>query len=73
MKEDKIEAPQIMSKLSNLEFFQLVAANGEAPTEQSRFIYPPAIARTLGFMLIEVGHGTATMEIVTDTQKHANP
>jgi len=62
-----------MSKLSNLEFFQLVAANGEASSEQSRFIYPPAIARTLGFKLIEVGPGTATMEIVTDTQKHANP
>src|SRR5258706_14889756 len=62
-----------MSKLSNLEFFQLVAANGEAPTEQSRFIYPPAIAKTLGFKLIEVGLGTATMEIVVDTDKHANP
>lgn len=62
-----------MSKLSNLEFFQLVAANGEAPAEQSRFIYPPAIAKTLGFKLTEVGPGTATMEIVADTQKHANP
>lgn len=62
-----------MSKLSNLEFFQLVAANGEAPTEQSRFIYPSAIARTLGFKLIEVGTRTATIEILADTQKHANP
>ena len=62
-----------MSKLSNLEFFQLVAASGEAPAEQSRFIYPPAIAKTLGFKLIEVGPGTATMEIVADTEKHANP
>lgn len=62
-----------MSKLSNLEFFQLAAASGEAPTEQSRFIYPPAIAKTLGFKLIEVGPGTATMEIITDIQKHANP
>jgi uncharacterized protein (TIGR00369 family) len=62
-----------MSKLSNLEFFQLVAANGEAPTEQSRFIYPPAIAKTLGFKLTEVGPGTATIKIVADTQKHANP
>ena len=62
-----------MSKLSNLEFFQLVAASGEAPTEESRFIYPPAIAKTLGFKLLEVGPGTATMEIVTDIEKHANP
>ena len=62
-----------MSKLSNLEFFKLVAANGEAPAAESRFIYPPAIARTLGFRLTGVGPGTATMEIVADTDKHANP
>ena len=53
-----------MSKLSNLDFFKLVAADGEAPAAESRFIYPPAIAKTLGFKLIEVGPGTATMEIV---------
>lgn len=62
-----------MSKLSNLEFFRLVAANGEASAEGSRFIYPPAIAKTLGFKLTEVSPGTATMEIVVDTEKHANP
>jgi uncharacterized protein (TIGR00369 family) len=62
-----------MSKLSNLEFCKLVAADGEAPAAESRFIYPPAIAKTLGFKLIEVGPGTATMEIVVDTDKHANP
>jgi len=62
-----------MSKLSNLEFFKLVAADGEAPTAESRFIYPPAIAKTLGFKLIEVGPGTATMEIIVDADKHANP
>ena len=62
-----------MSQLSNLEFFKIVAANGNPPDEGSRFIYPPAIAKTLGFRLIEVGPGTATMEIVVDTDKHANP
>ena len=62
-----------MNKLSNLEFFKLVATNGEAPAAESRFIYPPSIAKTLGFNLIEVGPGTATMEIVVDTEKHANP
>src|ERR1700704_4866667 len=62
-----------MSKLSNLEFFHLVAANGEAPSEQSRFIYPQTIAKTLGFRLIEVGLGTATMELMADAHKHANP
>src|SRR5882672_7579398 len=62
-----------MSKLSNLEFFKIVAADGDAGSEESRFIYPPAIAKTLGFKLIEVGLGTATIEILTDTEKHANP
>ena len=55
-----------MSKLSNLEFFRKVAETGEAPAEGSRFIYPPTIAKTLGFRLIEVGPGTATMELMAD-------
>jgi len=62
-----------VSKLSNLEFFKLVAGNGDAGSAESRFIYPPTIARTLGFKLLEVAPGTATMEIVADTDKHANP
>ena len=62
-----------MGNLSNLEFFTKVAETGEAPAEGSRFIYPPAIARTLGFRLIEVGPGTATMELMADTEIHANP
>jgi len=62
-----------MGKLSNLEFFRKVAETGEAPAEGSRFIYPPAIAKTLGFRLIEVGPGTATMELMADAEIHANP
>ena len=62
-----------MGKLSNLEFFRKVAETGEAPAEGSRFIYPPPIAKTLGFQLIEVGPGTATMELMADIEIHANP
>ena len=62
-----------MHKLSSLEFFRKVAETGEAPAEGSRFIYPPAIAKTLGFRLIDVGPGTATMELLADTELHANP
>jgi len=62
-----------MSNLSNLEFFTKVAETGKAPAEGSRFIYPPAIAKTLGFRLIEGGLGTATMEPMADTEMHANP
>lgn len=42
-----------MTKLSNLEFFKLVAGNGDAGSEESRFIYPPAIAKTLGVRKID--------------------
>src|SRR5881392_984536 len=62
-----------MGKLSNLEFFKKVAETGEAPAKGSRFIYPPTIAKTLGFRLIEVGPGTATIELMADTVTHANP
>ena len=65
--------PTRMGKLSNLEFFTKVAKTGDAPAEGSRFIYPPTISKTLGFRLIEVGPGTATMELVADTEIHANP
>jgi len=59
-----------MGKLSSLEFFRKVAETGEAPAEGSRFIYSPTIAKTLGFRLIEVGPGTATMELMADTEIH---
>ena len=62
-----------MVKLSNLEFFRKVAESGEAPAEGSRFIYPPTIAKTLGFRLVEVGPSTATIELVADSEIHANP
>ena len=62
-----------MSKLSNLEFFRKVAEMEEAPADASRFIYPPTIAKTLGFRLIEVGPGTATIELMAGTEIHANP
>src|SRR6266478_9104130 len=62
-----------MGKLSNLEFFRKVAETGAVPAQESRFIYPPTIAKTLRFRLIEVGPGTATMELMADTEIHANP
>src|SRR5262249_27075047 len=37
------------------------------------FKYPPPIARTLGFDLVDAGEHAATIEIVTDLAKHANP
>src|SRR5947199_10303811 len=37
-----------------------------------RFKYPPPIAKTLGFDLVDCSERTATIEIVTDVAKHAN-
>ena len=62
-----------MNRLSNLELFRRIAETGEVPTEGSRFIYPPAIGRTLGFKLVDVGPGTATVEIFADIEIHGNP
>ena len=58
---------------TNLENLQLIVANGGQSPEGSRFKYPPPIAKTLGFNLVEVGQATATIEMQTDPEKHANP
>jgi uncharacterized protein (TIGR00369 family) len=39
----------------------------------SRFNYPPPIARTVGFDLVDEGNGAATIEIITDVARHGNP
>src|SRR5260370_38203182 len=62
-----------MSKLSNLEFFKLVAGNGDAGSAESRFIYPPSIAKTLGFKLLRFAPGTSTMAMVAGTENPGNP
>jgi len=36
-------------------------------------MYPPPIARTLGFDLVEVDEGCATIEMKTALERHANP
>lgn len=59
--------------MTNLEFFQKVAANEPVAADETRFIYPAAIMETVGFKVIEVGPGTATVELITDTKRHANP
>lgn len=47
--------------------------SGAAININPRFHYPPPIATTVGFDLVESGDHTATIEIVTDVAKHANP
>ena len=57
----------------NLQGLQAIVANGGASSAESRFKYPPAIATTLGFDLIDVNAGTASIQIQTDPSRHANP
>ncbi|WP_416276870.1 PaaI family thioesterase [Nocardia sp. alder85J] len=40
--------------------------------DSCRFAAPTAIARTLGFRLVEVGPGTAAMEVDADADRHGN-
>ena len=35
--------------------------------------YPPAISRTIGFDVVELGEASAVMEMTTDPSVHANP
>lgn len=44
-----------------------------SPEDQAAFVYPPPIAKTLGFDLIAIGEGTATFEMQTKVDSHANP
>jgi len=46
----------------------------KAPIDaESRFNYPPPISKTLGFDLVAIEAGSATMEMQTQTETHANP
>ena len=41
--------------------------------DRTRMVYPPPIAKTLGFELVEIGNRTATIEMQMDVKVHANP
>lgn len=41
--------------------------------DRTSMVYPPPIAKTLGFDLVEIGDSTATLEMQTDVKVHANP
>ena len=61
-----------MEKQTNLEFLR-DAIQGKSSTQESPFHFPPPIARTLGFHLVEIGEATACMEMETKTELLANP
>jgi uncharacterized protein (TIGR00369 family) len=41
--------------------------------DRTIMVYPPPMAKTLGFDLVEIGDRTATIEMQTDVNVHANP
>lgn len=58
---------------TNLKLLEEIVNNGGISDEDSRFRYPAPIAKTLGFQLIEVGYGTASIKMDTDPVVHGNP
>jgi len=56
-----------MSRISNLDYLRKVLSGTLSATNQSPFNFPFPIMETLGFRLVEVGEGTASMEMETKT------
>lgn len=63
---------QTMNESSTLESSKRESGDDEADSKR-RFTREPAIALTLGFKVIDVSPGTATVELISDTSRHANP
>src|SRR5438270_7843229 len=62
-----------MSRISNLEYLRKLLNGTVSPMDESPFNFPFPIMKTLGFRLVEVSEGTASMEIETKTELHSNP
>ena len=61
------------ARISNLDYLRKVLSGTLTPTDKSPFNFPFPIMKTLGIRLIEVGEGTASMEMETKTELHSNP
>jgi uncharacterized protein (TIGR00369 family) len=62
-----------MMAITNLEYLQMIVRGDDVSQFQSPFHYPPPIALTLGFQLIQVAANRSTIEMPTMTAAHANP
>ena len=62
-----------MSRISNLDYLRKVLSGTLAATDKSPFNFPFPIMKTLGFKLVEVSEGTASVEMEAKTELHANP
>lgn len=61
------------ARISNLDYLRRILSGTLAPTDKSTLNFPFPIMKTLGFRLIEVSEGMASMEMETKTELHANP
>jgi len=61
------------ARISNLDYLRQVLSGTLTATDKSPFNFPFPIMKTLGIRLIEVGEGTASMEMETKTELHSNP
>ncbi len=60
-------------RISNLDYLKRVLSGKLTPTDESPFNFPFPIMKTLGFRLVEVNEGTASMEMEAKTELHSNP
>lgn len=60
-------------QLKLLDFLQRYVKKQLQPTDTTVVNYPPPIAKTLGFDIVEVGEAMSIMEMTTDPARHANP
>ena len=61
------------ARISNLDYLRKLLSGTVTPTDKSPFNFPFPIMKTLGFKLVEVSEGTASMEMEAKTELHSNP
>jgi hypothetical protein len=61
------------ARVSNLDYLRSILTGTVTPTDKSPFNFPFPIMKTLGFRLVEVSEGTASMEMEVKTDLHSNP
>src|SRR6266705_146935 len=62
-----------MSGISNLDYLRKLLSGTVTSADKPPFNFPFPIMKTLGFRLVEVSEGTASMELEAKTELHSNP
>ncbi|MBA4381409.1 MAG: thioesterase [Sideroxydans sp.] len=61
-----------ITKLPVLQFLEKQIANSLDESDVTHMAYPTRISQTLGIRIVEIGKGTATVEIDADSDIHGN-